>query len=150
VISGRAARRPLRGDDRLELPRGPVDDPRVIERAGQHHDARPAEQRAGQLGLHPEPARRTGKLLPQPCAVVDQHVLLDRSGVRVIGQISLLAHQVDEVGQAAVIGGQVARRGIGGHLLAPQGFSCADATGLALSQPRRAFTTVPAAGRNGT
>jgi hypothetical protein len=47
--------------------------------------------------------------------------MLDRSGVRVIGQISLLAHQVDEVGQAAVIGGQVARRGIGGHLLAPRG-----------------------------
>jgi hypothetical protein len=52
----------------------------------------PEAQRASQLAFHPRPGRRTGQLLPQPRAVVDEHVLLGRMGVRVIGQISLLVH----------------------------------------------------------
>ena len=104
VVPGRAARGPLGGNDRLELPRGPVDDPRIIECARQQHDAGTVEQGTGQFGFNPRPARRAGKLLPQPCAVVDEHVLLDGTGVRVIGQIRLPAHQVDEVGQAAIFG----------------------------------------------
>ena len=104
MVARRAARGPLGGNDRLELPRGPVNDPRVIECARQHHDAGAVEQGAGQFGFNPRSARRAGKLLPQPRAVVDEHVLLDRAGVRVIGQVRLPAHQVDEVSQAAVIG----------------------------------------------
>src|SRR6266851_4751411 len=60
VVACGAARRPLAGDDRLELPRGPVDDADVTERTGQHHDAGAVEQGAGQFGFHPRPAGRAG------------------------------------------------------------------------------------------
>jgi hypothetical protein len=64
VVPSRAIGGPLGGNDRLELPRGPVDDPRIIECARQHHDAGAVEQSAGQFGFDPRPARRAGKLLP--------------------------------------------------------------------------------------
>ena len=60
VFAGRAACGPLGGNDRLELPRGPVDDPRVVEGARQHHDAGTVEQGAGQFVFNRRSARRAG------------------------------------------------------------------------------------------
>jgi hypothetical protein len=126
MVARGAARRALGGDDRLELLSGAIDDAEVAERPGEYHDAGAITQRAGQLGLDLPPRLRAGDLLPQAPAVIDEHAALDRVGVRVVSEIRLLTQHFDEVGQPAVILGQVARRWAGAlrHLLAPRRWNC--------------------------
>jgi hypothetical protein len=122
MIARGAACRTLVRDDRLELFRRAFDDAEVVERACEHHDAGAVVQCADQLGLNVPPPLRAGDLLPQASAVIDEHVLLDRAGVRIAADVRPLTHHLDEVSQPAVILGQVARYRAGtlGHLLAPR------------------------------
>jgi hypothetical protein len=98
MIARGAARGTLAGDDRLKLLRGTINDAQVAERTGEHDDARAVVQCAGQLGLRVPPPFGAGDVLPQACAVIHEHVLLDRAGVRVVGEIRLLRDHLDEVG----------------------------------------------------
>jgi hypothetical protein len=77
VVAGDGARGALLGDHRVELGGGPVDDGGV-ERAAHDDDARTVGQRAHQL---------LGRGGAQPVGVVDQHLLLDGRGVRVVGEV---------------------------------------------------------------
>ena len=121
VIASGAACGMLIANDRLELLRGPIDDAGVLEHAAEHHDARAVVQGADQFGRNVTPACRAGNLRPQACAVIDQHVLLDRAGIPVVGQVRLLTHHIDEASELAVIFVQVARHWAGTvrHVLAP-------------------------------
>jgi hypothetical protein len=55
-------------------------------------------QCADQLGLRVPPPFGAGDVVPHACAVVHEHVLLDRAGVRVVGEIRLLRDDLDEAG----------------------------------------------------
>ena len=102
VVTRSHARLLLLGDHRLELLRRPIHHRRV-ERLLEHQHAGAFEECSGELGLQGaasvgSAARRTQVL------AVDQDVLLDRVGERVVGQLGRLLDEHPEVLEAAIVG----------------------------------------------
>ena len=101
VVSRRSSGRLLLGDDFVECFRGTVDDGGVTEGALEDNDARAGAQRADELGLHIGPFFR-GVQVAAEAVSVDQDVLFDGVGVRIVFYPGFLGDQGDEIFKLAV------------------------------------------------
>ncbi len=93
----------LVGDHRVEGGGAAVDDVEVVEGPGEHHDPGTGSQRAGQLGLHAAAARRVGHDGAQGSGVVDEDLLVDTTGVRIVLEPGLVGEDREQVLEAAVL-----------------------------------------------
>ncbi len=92
----------LLGDDLVECFRGTVDDGGVNEGALEDHDARARAEGTDEFGLNIGPLFR-GVHIAAKAASIDQDVLFDGVGVRVVFEPGFLADHGDKVFELAVV-----------------------------------------------